>query len=100
MFQKCDMSSWEDVYSLFDAAWTTFGRVDTVLANAGIHSEGSWMDDAVTSARSQGKLAPPDMNTIRVNLDGTIYVTHCAVHYFARQPDRKTQLVFTGSAAR
>lgn len=92
------MSKWEDVLGLFNATWKSFGQIDMVLANAGIHSEGEWLEDAVSSP--DGALLPPDMNTIRVNLDGTIYVAKCALHYFARQPDRRTQLVFTGSAAR
>ena len=98
MFRKCDMSKWDDVLGLFEATWKSFGQIDAVLANAGIHSEGDWIDDAVSSPH--GSLQPPDMNTIRVNLDGPIYVTKCAFHYFTRHPDRKTQLVFTGSAAR
>lgn len=92
------MSHWDDVLGLFEATWTSFGQIDMVLANAGIHSEGQWLEDAVDPA--EGKLLPPDMNTMRVNLDGPIFVTKCAVHYFARQPQRRTQLVFTGSAAR
>jgi NAD(P)-dependent dehydrogenase (short-subunit alcohol dehydrogenase family) len=98
IFRKCDMSSWDDVLDLFAATWEAFGKIDVVIANAGIHSEGSWLADAVKSPTD--KLVAPDMNTIRVNLDGTIFVTKCAMHYFARRPDCKTQLVFTGSAAR
>ena len=93
------MSNWDDIVALFEAAWESFGQIDIVLANAGIHTEGNWVDDAVNSSPGQ-KLLPPDMNTIRVNLDGTIYVTKCAMHYFARRRESKTQLVFTGSAAR
>ncbi|KEF59443.1 uncharacterized protein A1O9_04287 [Exophiala aquamarina CBS 119918] len=98
IFRKCDMAKWDDVVGMFEATWRAFGQIDVVLANAGIHSEGDWLTDAIST--TDGNLLPPDMNTIRVNLDGTIYVTKCAMHYFARQPDRKTQLVFTGSAAR
>ena len=98
IFRQCDMSKWDDVLALFQATWDAFGQIDTVLANAGIHSEGEWLGDAISSP--DGALRPPDMNTIRVNLDGPVYVTKCALHYFARHQDRKTHLVFTGSAAR
>jgi NAD(P)-dependent dehydrogenase (short-subunit alcohol dehydrogenase family) len=99
MFRQCDISQWDDVLALFEATWKLFGRIDVVLANAGIHSEGEWLQDAVSTAVGE-RLQPPDMNTLRVNLDGFIYMTKCAIHYFARQPHLKTQLVFTGSAAR
>ncbi|KAJ9604227.1 hypothetical protein H2200_011061 [Cladophialophora chaetospira] len=95
--KECDISTWNDVLSLFEAAWETFGQIDVVLANAGIHSEKRWLADA---ARVTEKLVCPDMNTIRVNLDGMIYMTNCVIHYFARRPQAKIQLVFTGSAAR
>jgi NAD(P)-dependent dehydrogenase (short-subunit alcohol dehydrogenase family) len=91
------MSNWDDVLSLFQSTWKTFGQIDVVLANAGIHSEKSWLADAV---KPSDVLVRPDMDTIRVNLDGMVYMTNCAVHYFARRPHAKTQLVFTGSAAR
>ena len=99
IFRQCDISKWNDVLALFDAAWRVFGRIDVAIANAGIHSEGEWLQDAISTPVGE-KLSPPDMNTLRVNLDGFIYVTKCAVHYFSRQPHRRTQLVFTGSAAR
>jgi hypothetical protein len=29
----------------------------------------------------------PDLNIVRVNLDGTLYTWKLAVHYFRQQPD-------------
>ena len=83
---------------VFEATFQAFGSIDVVIANAGIHSEGNWLVDAVES--TEERLEAPDMNTIRVNLDGAIYVTRCAMFYFAKRPKNKAQLVFTGSAAR
>lgn len=97
LFQKCDMSNWESVVDFFKKTWEAFGAIDVVLANAGIHSEKTWLADAL---RVSEELVHPDMNTMRVNLDGMVYMTQCAIHYFARRPEVKTQLVFTGSAAR
>ncbi|KAK6387664.1 hypothetical protein LTS17_000933 [Exophiala oligosperma] len=96
LFQKCDMSNWESVVDFFKKTWEAFGAIDVVLANAGIHSEKTWLADAL---RVSEELVHPDMNTMRVNLDGMVYMTQCAIHYFARRPEVKTQLVFTGSAA-
>lgn len=98
LFRKCDMSNWDSVRSFFKATWDAFGAIDVVLANAGIHTEKTWLVDALRV--SEEELVCPDMNTMRVNLDGMVYMTQCAVHYFARRPEVKTQLVFTGSAAR
>jgi len=46
-----------------------------------------------------GRLQAPVLQTLNVNLLGVIYTTKLAVHYFAKQPTKKFQLVLTGSAA-
>lgn len=38
--QKCDVTSMREVETLFDAAWERFGRLDVVIANAGIMTFG------------------------------------------------------------
>lgn len=81
---------------LFQATWTTFGIINAVLSNAGISNE-DFLKDEVDPAT--GKLLPPNVKTIDVNLTGTIYVAKCAAHYFKKWPATRCQLVMTGSAA-
>lgn len=97
LFQKTDVSSWSDLLALFDAGFKKFGSLDIVLANAGINEAGNMLEDRYHS--ETGQLEPPILQTLNVNLVGVIYTTKLAVHYFAKQPGKKFQLVLTGSAA-
>lgn len=96
LFRKCDVSSWDDVLELFQETWKTFGIINAVLSNAGITNEDLLKDEI---NKDTGKLLPPNLKTFDVNLTGTVYVTKCAVHYFAKWPETRCQLVMTGSAA-
>ena len=92
------MSKWDDVLELFQAGYTHFGALDIVLANAGVNEIGSLLKDEIDSVT--GKLLPPPLKTLDVNLVGIMYTTKCAVHYFAKMNGKPCQLVLTGSAAR
>jgi NAD(P)-dependent dehydrogenase (short-subunit alcohol dehydrogenase family) len=48
----------------------------------------------------KGAPTKPDLNIIRVNIDGTLYTWRLAVHYFRQQPDtpdRDRSFIITGS---
>jgi len=91
------VSSWSSVLSLFENGTRHFGTLDVVLANAGINEVGNLLED--TFETDGGLLAPPNLQTLSVNLLGVLYTTKCAVHYFAKHSEKRCQLVFTGSAA-
>lgn len=48
---------------------------------------------------STGKLLPPNLATLNINLLGVIYTAKCAIHYFAKMGGKPCQLVLTGSTA-
>lgn len=96
LFRKCDVSNWDDVLELFQETWKTFGIINAVLSNAGISNE-DFLKDEID--KDTGKLLPPNIKTLDVNLTGTVYVAKCAAHYFAKWPETQCQLVMTGSAA-
>jgi NAD(P)-dependent dehydrogenase (short-subunit alcohol dehydrogenase family) len=81
---------------LFEATWKTFGIIHAVLSNAGVSNENFLRDEVDPNT---GKLLPPNIKIMDVNLTGTIYVAKCAVHYFGKWPELRSQLVMTGSAA-
>ena len=97
IFRKCDVSKWDDVLELFQAGQLKFGAIDVVLANAGINETGNLFEDSIDGA--SGKLLPPKLSTLEVNLVGVLYTVKCAVHYFAKSVGKRCQLVVTGSAA-
>ncbi|GME34931.1 Short-chain dehydrogenase/reductase SDR [Neofusicoccum parvum] len=100
LFHKTDVSNWENVLSLFDTTISTLGPIQAVLSNAGVNTE----DFASTIDKidpATGKLLPPSLKTMDVNLTGQIYMAKAALHYFGKWKGDgvKRQIVMTGSAA-
>ncbi|KAJ4322126.1 hypothetical protein N0V84_004961 [Fusarium piperis] len=100
LFVKCDVRDWDQQKTVFEEAKrnSPSRSVDIVLANAGIsRSSGDslWnLDDP------DGEPTKPDLNIVRVNMDGTFYTWRLAVHYFRKQPvqdDRDRCFIITGS---
>ncbi|KAK6066669.1 hypothetical protein SCUP234_11978 [Seiridium cupressi] len=96
LYVKADVSSWSEVLNLFTKTWERFGSIDVVLSNAGTHNFETIVDDKLDA---DGKLAAPNLKSLEVNLHSAAYCTKAALHYFAKQPSKRCQLVFTGSAA-
>ncbi|KAJ0149856.1 Uncharacterized protein HZ326_7640 [Fusarium oxysporum f. sp. albedinis] len=99
-FIKCDIRDWDQQKAMFEKAKTQSpsNSVDIVIANAGIsRSSGDslWnLDDP------NGEPTKPDLNIVRVNIDGTFYTWKLAVHYFRKQPvsdERDRCFIITGS---
>ncbi|KAJ5436691.1 Short-chain dehydrogenase/reductase SDR [Penicillium cf. griseofulvum] len=99
-FVKCDITDWNALITLFETAKakSPHNSVDVVIANAGIsRSSGDslWnLDDP------NGEPTKPNLNIVRVNMDGTFYTWKLAVHYFRKQedtPDRDRCFIMTGS---
>jgi NAD(P)-dependent dehydrogenase (short-subunit alcohol dehydrogenase family) len=84
------------VLETFQAAWKKFGIIHAVLSNAGVNKEDIFTDEIDPST---GKLMVPDLKSVEINLFGHFFVAKCAVHYFAKWPETRCQIVFTGSAA-
>lgn len=81
---------------IFEQTVKNHGRVDIVLANAGIDEV---VEDAFIDAfDDQGKLKAPTLVVLDVNIRGTIFTTKLALSYF-RRLNIKGSLVATGSAA-
>jgi len=95
LFRKTDVSSWDDVLSLFEAAHAKFGTIHAVLSNAGTNKEAILKDEF----DANGRLLPPDLKTFNINLVAQFYVVKCAMHFFSKWPETRCQIVMTGSAA-
>ncbi|KAJ5158813.1 Short-chain dehydrogenase/reductase SDR [Penicillium coprophilum] len=100
VFVKCDITDWDQLITLFETAKTKspHNSVDIVIANAGISrasGDSLWnLDDP------NGPPTKPNLNIVRVNMDGTFYTWKLAVHYFRKQPDtadRDRCFIMTGS---
>lgn len=95
---RCDVTSWEDQLKLFEAAIGAYQSVDIVVANAGVNEVGSFWTPKVEN----GKLVKPSTATVDINLVGTIYTAHLALHFLDvnRTPDSTLKsIVLLGSMA-
>lgn len=65
-FKKADISNWDELAAIFEEIFQEQGRIDVVMANAGISREASLIMD-------EEKPSKPTLKTLDVNLTGTIY---------------------------
>ncbi|KAH8736225.1 hypothetical protein BGZ61DRAFT_339582 [Ilyonectria robusta] len=100
VFVKCDIRDWDQQKAMFETAKSKSpnNSVDIVIANAGIsRSSGDSLWNLDDPNQEPTK---PDLNIVRVNLDGTLYTWKLAVHYFRKQPDTEDRdrcFIITGS---
>ncbi|KAF9646620.1 NAD(P)-binding protein [Thelephora ganbajun] len=95
---RCNVTSWDDQVNLFQTAFDTFGAVDVVVANAGVNEIGDYFTPIVKN----GKPEKPTMATVDINLLGSIYTAHLAIHFLEleRKPgDTLKSIVLLGSMA-
>ncbi|RPB05632.1 NAD(P)-binding protein [Choiromyces venosus 120613-1] len=75
---KTDVSSWDSLKATFKAA----GRVDIVVANAGILGDPNWLDDKLDET---GELMKPSTSVIDVNIVGVAMCIKLGVSYMRKQ---------------
>ena len=77
-YLHCDTSSYSDQLGLFAAAETIFGRIDIVVANAGMAFHKSFFDP------SSDISIEPSMKEVEVNLCGAIFTARIGCHYLRK----------------
>lgn len=93
-FVHCDTSSYTDQLALFATAAEAFGgRIDVVVANAGIaiHKDPFAVGEDISVA--------PSMAEIDVNLKGPLYTTRIGLHHLRQNPDGGGDIVLVSSIA-
>ena len=70
-FDKCDVSSWEEQAAVFKKVYGEHGRIDVVMANAGISEQGQ---SSIVRVEDDAPVKP-DIKSIDVNFLGAIYCT-------------------------
>lgn len=81
-FHYCDTSSYADQLKLFAAAESAFGRVDVVVANAGMAIHKDIFDPGSDIS------VEPSMKEVEVNLIGSIFTTRIGMHYLRKNGSR------------
>lgn len=70
-FHQCDVSSWESQAAAFKEVAQQQGKIDYVVANAGITEKGDLLE------KEENEPSKPVLATLNVNLTGAIY---CSFH--------------------
>lgn len=71
-FNKADISNWNELAAAFKQIYQEQGRIEVVMANAGIAREACLIVD-------QDEPSKPNLFTLEVNLIGTIYSLSCLI---------------------
>ncbi|KIW04318.1 uncharacterized protein PV09_04610 [Verruconis gallopava] len=102
-FLHCDVSSWESQLKFFESAVEKLGRIDAVIANAGIANKENFNDYEDVELQPPTR---PRTSIVDVNLTGVIFSAKLSMHYFARQwrehdsiPNFKPIFIIGGSLA-
>lgn len=68
-FKRTDVTSWTDQATAFREVYQQHGRIDVVIANAGISEQGA----SSLALVDEEEPSQPRLRTLDVNLTGTIY---------------------------
>ncbi|KAG4431542.1 hypothetical protein IFR05_012977 [Cadophora sp. M221] len=83
MFQVCDVTEWFSLQKLFVAAIERFGRLDIVIANAGIPEIEDLFENSVDP--TTGQLLEPKYIVLDVNMRGVLATVKLAKYFFEKQ---------------
>ncbi|KAJ2751809.1 hypothetical protein GGI19_004246 [Coemansia pectinata] len=89
IFQHCNVSDANALWSLIDLAITAFGQLDILVNNAGILDKPWELDPTGSTAR----------RCITTNICGTVEATNYALHHWNQQKDAKGVVVNLASMA-
>jgi NAD(P)-dependent dehydrogenase (short-subunit alcohol dehydrogenase family) len=84
---------------VFKHTFKEYGKVDIVVANAGVTDVQLGEDLFGDTFDDEGELAPPKSKTIDVNFTGGLNTIKLALHYFSKNPTPGGKLVITGTQA-
>ncbi|KAK5948058.1 hypothetical protein OHC33_010899 [Knufia fluminis] len=82
LFEKCDVSSWQDQAAVFKKIFGHYGRIDIVMANAGISERGR----SDVTVLDEEEPSQPRLATISVNFLGVLNTVKLAAHYMNKKP--------------
>jgi len=77
-FVQCDVTRYQNQLDLFSRAQELFGRVDIVIANAGIHDAGD------VFAADEPLEAEPKLRELDVNLKGALFTSKIGMAYLRK----------------
>ena len=85
VFVHCDVTKYNDIYTLFETAHKKFGRIDHAVSSAGIYEQGNWFDPSLTIDNVKNDSG--NLKTLEVNAIGTLQFARVAAVFLRH--DRK-----------
>ncbi|CRL30667.1 Short-chain dehydrogenase/reductase SDR [Penicillium camemberti] len=81
-FYQADVRNYQQLAGVFDQIFNATGRIDFVFANAGRAEYTDFF------AKSETSIPPePGSEIVDINLNGALYTSYLAMHYFSRSPE-------------
>lgn len=81
-FYQADVRNYQQLAGVFDQIFNATGRIDFVFANAGRAEYTDFF------AKSETGIPPePGSEIVDINLNGALYTSYLAMHYFRRSPE-------------
>ncbi|KAJ5788567.1 hypothetical protein N7457_003557 [Penicillium paradoxum] len=82
-FHKADVRNYDELASVFDRVFNAHSRLDFVFANAGKAEYTDFFADQPET----GIPPSPGSEIVDINLNGAVYTSYLAMHYFRRSPE-------------
>ncbi|KAJ5374063.1 Glucose/ribitol dehydrogenase [Penicillium concentricum] len=81
-FYQADVRNYQQLAAVFDQIFNATGRIDFVFANAGRADYADFFAECETGI-------PPDPGSeiVDINVNGALYTSYLAMHYFRRSPE-------------
>ncbi|KAK5046113.1 hypothetical protein LTR84_008570 [Exophiala bonariae] len=97
-FFEVDITVYEELGAVFEQAWSKWGRIDFVAANAGILDSASLFPSPETCPPTTPP-PKPNLKTIEVNTIAAIHSVYLARHYFSKNTAHGGTITITSSSA-
>ncbi|CAK7217701.1 hypothetical protein SCUCBS95973_003234 [Sporothrix curviconia] len=99
-FVQCDVSSYDSQARAYLATWQKFGRIDALLANAGIVERSSIFIFKYRSNKVEDVPPAPNLACTDVDWKGVLYGVQLAIHFMRHNPGKPGgKIVVTASNA-
>ncbi|KAF3401697.1 15-hydroxyprostaglandin dehydrogenase [NAD] [Penicillium rolfsii] len=98
IYYQADVRNYEQLAKVFETIQDKAGRLDFVFANAGVAGR----TDFFAAISETGIPPEPSLDSVHINLDGLLYTSYLAMHYFRRSPEStkgKRNLIMNSSIA-
>ncbi|KAK4862597.1 hypothetical protein LT330_002730 [Penicillium expansum] len=81
-FYQADVRDYQQLATVFDQIFNATGRLDFVFANAGKADYTDFFAESETGIPPE-----PSSEVVDINLNGVLYTSYLAMHYFRRSPE-------------